>query len=241
MNIPILYEDDYLLVIDKPPGIVVNNAESVKVETIQDWMTVRYPLFSAHIQTDTASDFYKRAGIVHRIDKETSGILLLAKSEEVFFALQAQFKERTITKTYTTLVHGVSPKDGTINVPIARLPWSREQFGIIPGGREAVTSFKTIQYLKSSKDVKYSLVEAFPKTGRTHQIRVHMKYLGYTLVSDSVYAGRKLYRDDIELSPRLFLHASTIVFTHPILKNILTVSSPLPTDLSDALKKLSIV
>ena len=132
MDISILYEDDDLLAIDKPPGVVVNRAESVKGETVQDW-TETYLSFPRRRESND-SDFESRAGIVHRIDKETSGILLIAKNPIAFEKLQSQFKDRTIKKTYLALVHGdLVPSEGEIRAPVGRLPWNRERFGIVPG------------------------------------------------------------------------------------------------------------
>jgi 23S rRNA pseudouridine1911/1915/1917 synthase len=143
MDISILYEDEDLLAINKPPGVVVNRSESVKGETIQDWADKK--VFSSEFIVQSQQDkiFKERSGTVHRIDKETSGILLIAKNPNSFEKLQAQFKERTIKKTYLALVHGdLVPQEGEIRAPVGRLPWNRERFGIVPGGKEAVTTYK---------------------------------------------------------------------------------------------------
>ncbi|MCX6791953.1 MAG: pseudouridine synthase, partial [Candidatus Gottesmanbacteria bacterium] len=132
MNFPILFEDEVMLAINKPPGIVVNNAESVKGETVQDWALLRQGFGGQVEKNGYESDFYARAGIVHRIDKETSGILLIAKTPAAFDELQRQFKERLIHKTYLAIVHGaLVPETGEIRAPVARLPWNRERFGIV--------------------------------------------------------------------------------------------------------------
>ena len=179
MDLPILFEDEAMLVINKPPGMVVNRAESVKGETVQDWVEKTYRIFIAD-----------RAGIVHRIDKETSGILLIAKTPDAFTELQRQFKERIIKKTYLAIVHGkLVPEEGEINAPVGRLPWNRERFGIVPGGKEAVTKYKIQKYIKD-----FSIVELYPQSGRTHQIRVHVKYINHPIVGDYLYAGRKTAR-----------------------------------------------
>ena len=155
MQIPIVYEDEALLVIYKPAGLVVNRAESVKGETLQDWVEryLSFPQKRESIKkktgspigsgmTDDMDDFYKRSGIVHRLDKDTSGILIIAKTPQAFINLQLQFKERQISKKYKTLVHGqVKPKTGEIRASVGRLPWNRERFGVLAGGREAVTSY----------------------------------------------------------------------------------------------------
>ena len=236
MNPPILFEDNVFLAINKPPGIVVNRAESVKGETVQDWIEGYLPKETWDGQTNT--DFKERSGIVHRIDKETSGILLIAKTPDAFRELQKQFKERVIHKTYLAIVHGtIAPKVGEIRAPVGRLPWNRERFGIVPGGKESVTRY-TVCKVFMKDEQPFSFIELHPETGRTHQIRVHFKYMGYPLVSDSLYGGRKMYRDDKNLCPRLFLHACRIGFRHPVDKKVLQINSGLPTDLSHVLKKL---
>lgn len=235
----ILFEDAVVLVVDKPTGLVVNRAESVKEPTLQDWLDSTQDIgYSAQEN----SEFARRAGIVHRIDKETSGVLLVAKTPEAFIELQRQFKEREIEKTYIALVHGKFEREqGIINASVGRLPWNRERFGILSGGREAETRYKVKQvFARLSKSDKgqteyFSLVEFYPKTGRTHQIRVHAKYLHHALVSDTFYAGRKTSRSDREWCPRLFLHAAKIIFTHPVTRERVVAESPLPADLQKAL------
>lgn len=225
MNIPILYEDKDLLVIHKPPGLVVNRAESVKGETVQDWVEKTYKIFIEN-----------RAGIVHRIDKETSGILVIAKTPEAFYELQRQFKERIVKKTYLAIVHGkLTPAEGEIRAPIGRLPWNRERFGIVPGGKEAVTKYRVIRQVNSGnpKDSRnlFSLVEVNPQTGRTHQIRVHLKYINHSLVGDYLYAGRKTSRVDRKIVGRVMLHAWKISFIHPETGKELAIEAPIPDDM----------
>ncbi|MBI4057802.1 RluA family pseudouridine synthase [Candidatus Microgenomates bacterium] len=244
MKPQILYEDDYLLVIDKPAGVVVNRAESIKGETVQDWVEQKLKVQSAKFKVVENSDFVRRAGIVHRLDKETSGVLIVAKTSDAFENLQAQFKERKVEKSYVALVHGcVEPEEGTISAPVGRLPWNRERFGVLPGGREAETRYK-VESRKyrvfGNKREEFSLLELYPKTGRTHQIRVHLKSIGHPVVGDMFYAGRKTARHDRQWCPRLFLHAQSIIFQHPSENRKVTVTSPLPEDLSRALKTLSV-
>lgn len=233
----ILYEDEDFLAIDKPAGVTVNNSDTTRhQETVQDW-SEKY--LSITKDTESESDFFKRGGIVHRLDKETSGILLIAKHPESFSHLQSLFKERTIKKKYIALAHGVmSPKEGTIILPVGRLPWNRKQFGIVAGGRPSETSYETISEHKKSGET-YTLLRLFPKTGRTHQIRVHLKYLNHPIVSDFLYAGRKTARKDRKDLPRVFLHASDISFIHPQKKTNITITSPLPTDLTAYIDTLS--
>lgn len=221
MDIPILFEDDAMIVINKPPGIVVNRAESVKGETVQDWVEKTY-----HIFIDN------RAGIVHRIDKETSGILLIAKTPEAFAELQRQFKERLIHKTYLAIAHGkLVPDTGEINAPVGRLPWNRERFGIVPGGKESVTRYKVQETWDKGND-KFSLVELYPQSGRTHQIRVHLKYINHPIVGDYLYAGRKTARDDRTWALRVMLHAWKLTCIHPVTQHELAIEAPIPDDMN---------
>jgi 23S rRNA pseudouridine1911/1915/1917 synthase len=233
MQPTVIFEDTDLLVIGKPSGWIVNESESAKGDILQTWLgEMDYPLSGSR-------DF--RSGIVHRLDKETSGILLVAKTEAAFINLQAQFKERKVQKSYIALVHGKpKPGEGKIEAPVGRLPWRRDRFGILPGGREAATSYKTIATYKKGES-EYSLIEAYPKTGRTHQIRVHFKYLGHPVVGDEFYAGRKTARGDRLWCPRLFLHAAQIEFEHPVSGEKVSFGSALPADLKKALSALSIV
>jgi 23S rRNA pseudouridine1911/1915/1917 synthase len=223
MDIPILFEDDVMLAINKPPGIVVNRAESVKGETVQDWVEKTYHIF-----------IEDRAGIVHRIDKETSGILLIAKTPSAFAELQRQFKEHSIRKTYLAIVHGkLVPDTGEINAPVGRLPWNRERFGIVPGGKESITKYHVLQSIPSAvEESLFTLVELYPQSGRTHQIRVHLKYINHPIVGDYLYAGRKTARDDRTWAPRVMLHAWKLVCIHPVTKNELAIEAPIPDDMN---------
>ncbi len=224
VNPQIIFEDESMLVIDKPYGVVVNKADTTAgFETIQDWAETK-------VSKDAFDEeFNSRGGIVHRLDKDTSGVLVIAKTSEAFQKLKSQFKERETGKKYITLVHGIleSPV-GTIDAPIERSPFNRMHFGVFPGGREAQTDYKVIQKFK-----EYSLVEVKPKTGRTHQIRVHMKYIGHPIVSDPIYGGRKQSKKDLEVSPRLFLHAAELEILGK------KYEAPLPSDLQQVLDLLS--
>lgn len=251
-HIEILFEDDTLLVINKPPGMVVNNATSVKGETVQDWAYRHLsiaPLASVPKTTvspdstltrDIPAEFRARAGIVHRIDKETSGCLLLAKTPDVFEALQRQFQEREIHKTYQAIVHGkLVPPTGEIRAPVGRLPWNREQFGIVPGGKEAVTRY-VVKAIGVSPDRELiSLVELTPETGRTHQIRVHLKYIHHPIVGDYLYAGRKTARADRVWAPRVMLHAWKLAFVHPVTGGKLAFEAPMPQDMNRIINGLA--
>lgn len=238
-SINILFEDDDVLVLDKPAGITVNRSDTTRgQETVQDWIEKTKGQFSQNKE----SDFYKRNGIVHRIDKETSGILLVAKNVQAFENLQKQFKERVIEKTYLALVHGkVVPEKGEINVPVERLPWDRKKFGVLAGGKEAVTLYSVLSTFKlelsKHKIEELTLLELNPKTGRTHQIRVHLKYFNHPIFSDYIYAGRKTAREDRKILNRVFLHAHKITFLHPKTNKKISIESPLPFELSQLINK----
>ncbi|MBU2051606.1 RluA family pseudouridine synthase, partial [Patescibacteria group bacterium] len=173
-------------------------------------------------------------GIVHRLDKDTSGLLIIAKTQTALTKLQAQFKNRQVTKAYLVLVHGrVEPNSGEINLPVARNPLNRHRFAVEITGRQAVTGYRVI-----SASADYSFLEAYPRTGRTHQIRIHFKHLNHPLVADPFYAGKKRIKSDRSWCPRLFLHSHKISFTHPQTGKIINLESSLPDDLQTALKKI---
>lgn len=228
MEPKIIYEDDSLFVIEKPAGWIVNEATTTKNQPVlQTWLRkFDYPLVN-----DTDS----RHGIVHRLDKETSGVMIVAKTKEAFDKLQAEFKAREVEKTYVALVHGkLTPAEGEINVSVGRLPWRRDRFGVVAGGRASQTFYKVLEFFPGN-NAGHSLVEFHPKTGRTHQIRIHCKHIGHAIVSDEFYAGRKTARNDRKWCPRLFLHAASIKFIHPFTNKSIEFSSNLPEDLENVL------
>jgi 23S rRNA pseudouridine1911/1915/1917 synthase len=240
MNIKIIYEDENLLVLDKPAGITVNKSETTVGDiTVQDWVE-KWQMNNGQwlVGGDREADFYKRAGIVHRLDKETSGLLIVAKNSESFENLQKQFKERIVKKTYLALAHGkIFPEEGEIRAPVGRLPWNRKRFGILAGGRESITKYKVLSaYVHDKEDL--SLVELYPETGRTHQIRVHLKYINRPIFSDYIYAGRKVSKKDRKLLARVFLHAHKISFKNPKTGETISLESPLPEELSNIIKNL---
>ena len=229
---PIIYEDKTILLVDKPSGWITNDAATAKDQPVlQRWLAENFDY-----ETTTEREY--RDGIVHRLDKETSGLLIVAKKKDAFRNLQVQFKQRTVSKQYKALVHGILVNTtGTIDVPVGRLPWRRDRFGVLPGGRNAYTDYE-VEKTYSKKKEKFALVSLAPKTGRTHQIRIHMKHLGHPLVADTFYAGRKTARNDRTWCPRLFLHAFSISFTHPETQKAVTFESDLPPDLLEALSQL---
>lgn len=230
-DIKIIFEDNDILILDKPAGITVNRSDTTKGNTLQDWLQDKFQIFN---QKQVTGDevFYQRTGIVHRIDKETSGILIVAKNREVFENLQKQFKDRIVKKTYIALSHGKMQGEGEIKVPVGRLPWNRKRFGVLSGGRDAVTKYKVVKNLILNSE-PLTLLELYPQTGRTHQIRVHLKYLNHPVFADELYAGRKTARNDRKILPRLFLHAFKISFNHPKTGEKIEFKSDLPKELKD--------
>ena len=230
----VVFQDDLLLVLDKPAGMVVNRAETTKnEETIQDWI-------QKNLQFPISNSQPLRNGLVHRLDKETSGLLIIAKTKEAFFNLQQQFKERKVRKRYLALVHGkVEPTQGMIQAAISRSPFDRKKFGVFLGGREAKTNYKVEKYYHLGTE-NYTFLELTPTTGRTHQIRVHLKFIGHPIVADEKYVGRKTLRKDLQWCPRLFLHAVGLSFFHPFSLQEVNLSSKLPSDLRLAMMKLEL-
>lgn len=234
----IVFQNSDFLAVVKPFGMIVNNADtSAKLYTLQDWVDENVGYEKKNPKN---SEYLDRSGIVHRLDKETSGVILIAKNEEAFLNIQNEFKQRRVEKTYTALCHGEILSSGSVSMPIGRLPWNRMRFGIVPDGRTALTEFKPVAYYKdpSSTNKTLTLLDVFPKTGRTHQIRVHMQYLGYPIYSDSLYAGRKVALNDRKKLSRHFLHAKELSFEYFGTGERLTISSKLPHDLQEFLETL---
>lgn len=225
-----------MIVINKPYGVVVNKSDTTaKVFTVQDFAESKVEKIPG------AEEFNDRGGIVHRLDKDTSGVLVIAKTPEAFDNLKNQFKERKTVKKYVALVHGkVEPTEGTIDAPIERSPFNRMRFGIFPGGREASTQYRSLKTLKSPKGLKesFTLLEVEPKTGRTHQIRVHLKYIGHPIVSDPIYGGRKQLREDLKWCHRLFLHAASLEIEHPVTGEGMVFEVELPSVLQNVLDSM---
>jgi 23S rRNA pseudouridine1911/1915/1917 synthase len=217
----VIYEDDDVLIIDKPSGLVVNRAETVKRgESLQDWLEDKFKLQNSHFRVrdnkDSGNEFYQRSGLVHRLDKDTSGVMVIAKTPAAFIHLQKQFKDRQVVKKYLALVHGkVEPAHGNIRMPLARNPKDRKKFSVRVGGRESLTSYQRLKVLRLPNKEFVSLLEVCPKTGRTHQIRVHLSFLGYPLVADPIYLNHKRLVQDRQWCWRLFLHAQSLSFIHP--------------------------
>jgi 23S rRNA pseudouridine1911/1915/1917 synthase len=229
LPLTILYEDADLLVIDKPAGLTVHPAVGVR------WGTLAAALLAYRPELAGVGG-PERPGIVHRLDRDTSGLLVVAKNEAARAALARQWKERQVKKGYLALVCGrLEPPQGVIDAPIGRDPRHRQRMAVLEGGRAARTAYRVRCYLPAgpARQEAYSLVEVTPSTGRTHQIRVHFAALGHPLVGDRAY-GRPS-----SVLRRQFLHADRLAFRHPVDGRPLEFESPLPEDLRQALERLA--
>ncbi len=240
MEIEIVYEDKETLIINKPVGMVVNRAESVAGSTVQDWVEER--LGKAVV---TAEDklFRQRSGLCHRLDKETSGCLVIAKNGEALRYYLKLFKDRGLTKEYVALVHGsVEPKEGTVTLPLKRSLFDREKWQVHYEGKRAVTGWQVLQKYPYDDGGKWRNTLTFLrldlKTGRTHQIRVHLSFLGWPIFADEKYLNKEMARTDRQYVGHHFLHAE-----HLVLKSysgeVVDVRAKLPDDclrLLDGLK-----
>jgi 23S rRNA pseudouridine1911/1915/1917 synthase len=230
----VVYEDGTLLVVDKPAGMVVHPAPGHTGGTLANALLAHSPELGSQELRPQES----RPGIVHRLDRDTSGLIVLAKTEKVQRALQQQFKDRQVDKAYLALVHGhLQPAWGRIEAPIGRDPQHRQRMAVLPGGREAVTEYHVLEQFARQTGPgagMYSLVRAEPKTGRTHQIRVHLASVGHAVVGDPVYGRRRT----ILPLQRQFLHAGHLGFQHPVTGQRLELDAPLPADLAGVLEIL---
>lgn len=249
MEIQILYEDNEVLAVNKPAGLVVHPDGRTKEHTLTDWILEHYP--SIHGVGEAISltngGVIEKWGIVHRIDRDTSGVLLIAKTQEAFEYIKKQFQARTIKKEYRTIVHGGFKESmGTINKPIGRSRsdfrrWSAE-YGARGELREAVTDYRVlgsgdVYTDKGKKLVRLSYLEAMPHTGRTHQIRVHLKAVGHPLLCDTLYAPNSPCLLGMK---RMALHAFSVTFEGRD-GVVHRVEAPLPKDFLAALAELGIV
>ena len=237
-NIKIIYSNTDFAVLDKPAGIVVHEGAGETGKTLVDIILEQYPDIKNHIWPDPT-----RPGIVHRLDKDTSGLIIVAKNPETQKIFQDEFKNRKVNKTYLALVFGkVSPSEGTIKSAIHRSKSDRRRMttSLLGDGKESITKYKTLNTYNFNNNI-LSLVEVKPETGRMHQIRVHFKYKGYPVIGDQVYNTKISNRvsKDLNLN-RQFLHAYKLKISTPS-HEIINYQSDLPQDLIDTLHKLKIL
>jgi 23S rRNA pseudouridine1911/1915/1917 synthase len=223
------YEDGDVVVVNKPAGMVVHPSLGHDAGTLVNALL-------AHCPDLVGVGGERRPGIVHRLDKDTSGLIIAAKNDRALWKLQDQFKDRTVQKVYLALVHGrLNPPEALIDAPIGRDPRSRQRMAVVadvaegPDARPSQTRYRALRYYDG-----YTLVECRPKTGRKHQIRVHLAYIGYPVAGDALYGRRK---ERLDLG-RHFLHATQLTFRRPSDDEEITVSAELPPDLRAVLADL---
>ena len=230
--IDIIFEDKDIIVLNKQHGLVVHPGAGNPKGT----------LVNALLHHNGELGFLPRAGIVHRLDKDTSGIMVVAKNEISYLDLVSQLKDRRVKKDYSALVVGVPISGSTINEPIGRHPKLRTKQAVNAKGKEAITTFKIQEKLNG-----YSLLNVSLETGRTHQIRVHLAFIGFPILGDSVYGGRKKFaagtseslKKEISKFPRQALHAEKLEFTHPASGKLVNYSAEKPKDLINLIELLN--
>ncbi len=223
MPLDIVYEDEYLMVINKPSGLVVHPGHGNYQNTLVNGLMY----YTKHLSDVGGSE---RPGIVHRIDKDTSGLLLVAKTNKVHELLAADFKDKRIKREYIALLDGMfKNSSATIDAPIGRDKQNREKMAVVEDGKRAVTHMKVLKRYDG-----YTLVSCILETGRTHQIRVHMAYIGYPVHNDPVYAKKNAS------SFGQFLHSYKMTFIHPVTKKEMILSCPLPEPFQDFLAELEV-
>lgn len=219
----VIYEDEALLVVDKPAGMVVHPAPGHPDGTLLNAVLAHCP--------ELMDSSESRPGIVHRLDRDTSGLILVAKDEKTKRRLQQQFRERLVRKAYLALLDGhLEPAWGRIEAPVGRDPNHRQRMTVLRGGREALTEYHVLERFAHQVGPAagdYTLIEAAPRTGRTHQIRVHFASIGHPVVGDPVYGRRKAKLP----VPRHFLHALRLEFKHPASGRRMALEAPLPGEL----------
>jgi 23S rRNA pseudouridine1911/1915/1917 synthase len=229
----ILHQDEDLLILNKPAGILTHPAPGITKGTLVNRLLFRFPQLKAF-----GND---RPGIVHRLDKETSGVLVIALKPEIEEALMSRFRDRQIKKTYRAIVHGNPRVDGDlIDMPIGRHAAHPEKMDVVQGGREASTEYRVLKRFG-----KFSLLELYPRTGRTHQIRVHLFKIGHPVLMDKLYGPRNLrppallYPDlKVNWIERQALHAIEVEFAHPTTGETLRIRAPVPGDFAETLDGL---
>ena len=236
----LIHEDPSLIVLNKPPGLVIHPAPGHPRGTLVHGLLQR-------CQDLSGIGGILRPGIVHRLDKDTSGLMVVAKNDRAHVFLARQFKAGKVKKVYVALVHGIiKGEKGKIDLPIARHPKRRKEMSVtLSGGRKSVTSWQKLEKFGS----KFSLLSVTPKTGRTHQIRVHLAYVGHPIVGDPVYGYRqnwwkRHFHSKMENLPgikRQILHAETLGFIHPDSEDYCEFQAPLPDDMNNIIKELKFI
>jgi 23S rRNA pseudouridine1911/1915/1917 synthase len=230
----VLYEDAHIIVLNKPPGLVVHPAPGNYTGTIVNALLYHYgnlPSLNAGLHQNER----ERAGIVHRLDKDTSGVMVVARTKEALRSLSMQFKNRTMQKQYLAIVSGVIKKgSGTIDAGIGRYVKDRKKISVhTHKAREAITVF-----VVKERYLQATLVAIEIKTGRTHQIRVHMAHKGYPVLGDRVYGGARLMKLGADTVTRQMLHAESLSLLHPDSGHPMTFTAPLPVDMAEIIEKL---
>lgn len=221
LNLEIIYEDADVLVVNKPRGMVVHPAPGHPSGTLVNGLM-------HHCKDLSGINGVARPGIVHRIDKDTSGLLMVAKNDVAHESLVNQLVNKTVTRKYTALVHGhIAHEKGTIEAPIGRDQKDRQKQAVVDNGKHAVTHFQVLENFG-----EFTLVECRLETGRTHQIRVHMNYIGFPLAGDPKYGPKKTLEFDGQV-----LHAGVLGFEHPVTKEYLEFEAPLPEDFKQLLEE----
>ncbi|HQR24274.1 MAG TPA: 23S rRNA pseudouridine(1911/1915/1917) synthase RluD [Steroidobacteraceae bacterium] len=227
----VVHEDRHVLVVDKPAGLVVHPGAGNPDRTLQNALLARDPKLA----------LLPRAGIVHRLDKDTSGLLVVARTLAAHTALVRMLEERDIHREYEAVCRGVMTAGGTVDAPIARHPTDRVRMAVRQGGRESVTHYRVIRRFRAHTHVRVQL-----ETGRTHQIRVHLAHAGFPIVGDRVYGGRLAFpkgasdalREALRNFPRQALHAARLEFAHPVSGKAVSCVAPLPADMQELLRVL---
>jgi 23S rRNA pseudouridine1911/1915/1917 synthase len=236
----IIFEDEFLAVINKPAGMVVHPGAGISSGTLANAIAFHFKFQISNFKFDE-EEIANRIGIVHRLDKDTSGLIVVAKTRAAHESLTGQFQDREVYKSYIALVHGeLEENSGTIDAPIAREKHNRTKMGVRAHGRNALSLWKVKKRFE-----KFTLIDVEIKTGRTHQIRVHCASVNHPVVGDETYnAGRDksvadvAIRQAIQRLNRFFLHAHKLYFTHPETKEYLKFTAPLPPELTEFLELL---
>ncbi|HLR18181.1 MAG TPA: 23S rRNA pseudouridine(1911/1915/1917) synthase RluD [Alcanivoracaceae bacterium] len=225
IELDVVYADEHLVVINKPAGLVVHPAAGHQQGTLLNGLLHLYPQLAS----------LPRAGIVHRLDKDTTGLMVIAASLPAHAGLVDQFQERTVHREYAAIVYGVMTGGGRVEAPLGRHPQDRKRQAVVSDGKEAITHYRVLERFRS-----HTLVQAQLETGRTHQIRVHMQHIRYPLVGDSVYGGRLRLpagasdelREGLQNFRRQALHARKLSFVHPVTEELMIFTAELPEDMA---------